>query len=96
TPEDTEEVESEEEEEGTEEEPEVESEEDPEDKLFEIPIGDEVYEVNFEELKSGYLRNEEFVTRQAELEDQYAAKFEELDAERSNLLAALEQYAVTA
>lgn len=96
TPEDNEEVESEEEEEGSEEDPEVESEEDPEDKLFEIPIGDEVYEVNFEELKSGYLRNEEFVTRQAELEDQYAAKFEELDAERSNLLAELEQYAVTA
>src|SRR6185503_8596880 len=58
--------------------PEVEPEAEPEeDKLIEIEIGDDVYEVNMEELKSGYLRNEEYVARQVELEDQYAAKQEQ-------------------
>ncbi|QIQ64379.1 putative scaffold protein [Pseudomonas phage Epa1] len=80
----------------SEEEPEADAEDDLSEKLFEIPIGDDIYEVNFEELKSGYLRNEEFVTRQAELEEEYAAKLESVDAERANLLAELEQYTVTA
>ncbi|QYC95362.1 major capsid protein [Pseudomonas phage PhL_UNISO_PA-DSM_ph0041x] len=95
--EDEPEEESEEDPEGeSEEEPEEGSEDDLSDKLFEIPIGDDIYEVNLEELKSGYLRNEEFVTRQAELEEEYAAKLESVDAERANLLAELEQYTVTA
>lgn len=80
----------------SEDEPETDAEDDLSEKLFEIPIGDDIYEVNFEELKSGYLRNEEFVTRQAELEEEYAAKLESVDAERANLLAELEQYTVTA
>ncbi|QIQ66495.1 scaffolding protein [Pseudomonas phage clash] len=95
--EDEPEEESEEDPEGeSEDEPEADSEDDLSEKLFEIPIGDDIYEVNFEELKSGYLRNEEFVTRQAELEEEYAAKLESVDAERANLLAELEQYTVTA
>lgn len=95
--EDEPEEESEEDPEGeSEDEPEADDEDDLSEKLFEIPIGDEIYEVNFEELKSGYLRNEEFVTRQAELEEEYAAKLESVDAERANLLAELEQYTVTA
>ncbi|AFD10684.1 putative scaffold protein [Pseudomonas phage MR299-2] len=95
--EDEPEEESEEDPEGeSEDEPEVDAEDDLSEKLFEIPIGDDIYEVNFEELKSGYLRNEEFVTRQAELEEEYAAKLESVDAERANLLAELEQYTVTA
>ncbi|QSH71733.1 scaffolding protein [Pseudomonas phage vB_PaeP_fHoPae04] len=95
--EDEPEEESEEDPEGeSEDEPEADDEDDLSEKLFEIPIGDDIYEVNFEELKSGYLRNEEFVTRQAELEEEYAAKLESVDAERANLLAELEQYTVTA
>lgn len=95
--EDEPEEESEEDPEGeSEDEPETDAEDDLSEKLFEIPIGDDIYEVNFEELKSGYLRNEEFVTRQAELEEEYAAKLESVDAERANLLAELEQYTVTA
>ncbi|WOR80506.1 scaffolding protein [Klebsiella pneumoniae] len=95
--EDEPEEESEEDPEGeSEDEPEADAEDDLSEKLFEIPIGDDIYEVNFEELKSGYLRNEEFVTRQAELEEEYAAKLESVDAERANLLAELEQYTVTA
>ncbi|ARB31563.1 scaffolding protein [Pseudomonas tolaasii] len=65
-------------------------------QLFEIDIGDEVYEVNLEELKSGYLRQEEFVNRQTALENDYLAKFEEVDAERSKLIDEIEQYAVIA
>ncbi|WIC41648.1 capsid and scaffold [Pseudomonas phage HZ2201] len=96
-PEEESEEESEEDPEGeSEDEPEADAEDDLSEKLFEIPIGDDIYEVNFEELKSGYLRNEEFVTRQAELEEEYAAKLESVDAERANLLAELEQYTVTA
>jgi len=77
--------------------PEVEPEAEPEeDKLIEIEIGDDVYEVNMEELKSGYLRNEEYVARQVELEDQYAAKQEQVEQTRAQLLEEIEAYAVNA
>lgn len=69
---------------------------DPNEELIEIEIGDEVYDVNLEELKSGYLRQEEFVKRQTDLEENYLAKFEEVDAERVRLLDEIEQYAVVA
>lgn len=69
---------------------------DPDEELIEIEIGDEVYDVNLEELKSGYLRQEEFVKRQTDLEENYLAKFEEVDAERVKLLDEIEQYAVVA
>ncbi|AUV61750.1 head scaffolding protein [Pseudomonas phage Bjorn] len=80
-------------------EPEGEPEADPEEeeeKLIELEIGDDVYEVNLEELKSGYIRNEEFVARQVELEDQHAAKLEQVEQTRAQLLEEIEAYAVTA
>lgn len=92
-------------EEGTEEEPEEgleteesegDSEEEPEEpleeveeKLIEITIGDEEYEVNLEELKSGYIRNEELVKAKEQLEEQVSAKEYELLADREKLV---EQY----
>ncbi|AUX83688.1 head scaffolding protein [Pseudomonas phage NV1] len=69
---------------------------DVDDPLIEIEIGDDVYEVNMEELKSGYLRQEEFVNRQTALEEDYLAKFEAVDEERAKLIAEIEQYAVFA
>lgn len=65
-------------------------------QLIEIEIGEDVYEVNLEELKTGYLRQEEFVNRQTALEEDYLSKFEDLDAERARLLDEIEQYAVVA
>lgn len=77
--------------------PEPEPEPEPEEEqLIEIEIGDDVYEVNLEELKSGYLRNESYVARQVELEDQFAAKQEEVEQTRAQLLEEIEAYAVTA
>lgn len=69
-----EEAEDEESEEESEEEVEEKPEEEPEEKLFEIEIGEDVYEVNEEELKSGYLRNEAFVGRSTQLEKEYSEK----------------------
>lgn len=82
-------LESESEEETEGEEPEEESEEEPEEKLIEITIGDEEYEVNLEELKSGYIRNEELVKAKEQLEEQVSAKEYELLADREKLV---EQY----
>lgn len=62
-----------------------------EDELFEIEIGDEVYEVNKEELLSGYLRNEELVKRQTELEAQAQEREAELEAEQARVADYLEQ-----
>ena len=81
-PEDEEE-DSEDDEEGEEEAPEDEDE--PSDKLFDIEIDGEEYEVNLEELKSGYLRNEALVKRQVELESSFSAKEQELEQERVGL-----------
>ena len=91
--EETEEVESEPEEESEEvESEEGEAEEDIEEgELFEIEIGDEVYEVNKEELLSGYLRNEELVKRQTELESKAQEREAELEAEQARVADYLEQ-----
>jgi hypothetical protein len=73
----------------TEEEPE-ESDEDPEGPLFDIEIDGETYEVNEEELRSGYLRNEQLVQRQGELEEEYSAKVIELEQDRQQLAEQLD------
>lgn len=52
--------------------------------LVDIKIGEDDYEVNFAELKSGYLRNEDYVTKVQVHEAEYlekSAKVEQLEAE---------------
>lgn len=61
-----------------------------EDPLFELTIGDDVYEVNLEELKSGYLRQEEFIGRSSKLEKEYTAKTEQLSSKEVQIEAELE------
>lgn len=90
--EETEEVEAELEEESEEDESEEgEAEEESEEELFEIEIDGEVYEVNKEELYSGYLRNEELVKRQTEVETQLQEREAELEAEQARVADYLEQ-----
>lgn len=61
-----------------------------EEKLIEIQIGDEIYEVNEEELKAGYLRNEALVARTTELETQYNQRFQEVAEKEVQVLAELD------
>lgn len=74
------------EEEGDEEESEEDEPEVPaitDDTLVDIKIGEDEYEVNFLELKSGYLRNEEYVNKVAAHEAEYlekTVKVEQLEA----------------
>lgn len=91
--EETEEVEAELEEESEEDESEEEgeAEEESEEELFEIEIDGEVYEVNKEELYSGYLRNEELVKRQTEVETKLQEREAELEAEQARVADYLEQ-----
>lgn len=81
-------------EEDPEEESEDESEDEPEeaaeDQLIELEIGEEVYEVNLEELKAGYLRNEDLVKRTTELESEYQEKLVALEAKEEELVKELE------
>lgn len=85
------EVETEEDEEDPEDESEdEESEDEGESELFEVEIDGEVYEVNEEELLSGYLRNETLVKRQNELEEEYQAKTVELETDRQRLAEQLD------
>ena len=90
--EESEEVEAELEEESDEDESEEgEAEEESEEDLFEIEIDGEVYEVNKEELYSGYLRNEELVKRQTEVESKLQEREAELEAEQARVADYLEQ-----
>uniref|UniRef100_A0AAU6VZK1 Scaffolding protein n=3 Tax=unclassified bacterial viruses TaxID=12333 RepID=A0AAU6VZK1_9VIRU len=91
--------ESEEEEEGNEEEaegeePEEESEESPgldeEKTLIDIDIDGETYEVNLVELKSGYLRQEEYTKRLAEIDTKRAEVEEQLSQREVDLNRELE------
>lgn len=92
-------------------EPEAESEEDPEgepeeegepesepeaDQLFDITIGEDEYEVNLEELKTGYLRNEDLINRRTALEQEYEEKHVELEQTQEQLRQELEAAAVFA
>ena len=53
--------------------------------LVDIQIGDDTYEVNFAELKAGYLRNEEFVNRAAALEAEHQEKVTALELKEAEL-----------
>lgn len=90
-----EEVDAEDEDEGDEpeedsEDDEPEDEEEGESQLFEVEIDGETYEVNEEELLSGYLRNETLVKRQNELEEGYQSKVIELESDRQRLAEQLD------
>ena len=85
------EQEEDEEQEDEDEESESEEDQETEEKLFEIEIDGETYEVNEEELLSGYLRNEQLVKRQSELEAEYQEKTTELEQHQVQLLSRLEE-----
>lgn len=53
--------------------------------LVDIQIGDDTYEVNFAELRAGYLRNEEFVNRAATLEAEHQEKVTALELKEAEL-----------
>jgi hypothetical protein len=74
----------------SEDETEDETEDEPEDLLVELEIEGEAYEVNLEELKAGYLRNEELVKRTTELESTYQEKLSEVEAKELELVKELE------
>lgn len=84
TEEEAEEDESDEDEDESEEEDKDADEEDAGD-LFEVEIDGEAYEVNLEELKSGYLRQEAYVKRQTELEASFQEREQEVEQERAAL-----------
>lgn len=94
--------EAEEEPEETTEEPEEEEEEEEgdepqavsDDTLFDIEIDGEEYEVNLAELRSGYLRQEEFVKRSTALQEEHDAKIAELTQREAELIREIEATAV--
>lgn len=53
--------------------------------LVDIQIGEDTYEVNFAELKAGYLRNEELVNKTAALEQEHAERVAELEEKQAEL-----------
>jgi len=59
------------------------------DTLVDIKIGEEEYEVNFAELRAGYLRNEDFMARSQQLEADFQTKLDEVEADRDALLQEL-------
>lgn len=81
------------------EEPEEEEEGDPEDEpvaqavaddtLVDIEIDGETYEVNFAELRSGYLRNEDYAAKVNALQVEHDAKVSELEEKQEALLEEL-------
>lgn len=64
------------------------------DKLYDVEIDGETYEVNLPELTSGYLRNEDFVKRSTELETTYSEKIAAAEAKEVQLVQELEAFAV--
>lgn len=91
-----EEAEEESDEEETEDESEEEEkpEEDDAEKLFDIEIDGEVYEVNLPELQAGYLRNEELVKRTTQIESEHAERVAALEVKEAELLQEIEAYAI--
>lgn len=53
--------------------------------LVDIQIGEETYEVNFAELRAGYLRNEEFVNRVQAQDAEYDSKLAALEVREAEL-----------
>lgn len=64
--------------------------------LLDITIGEDVYEVNLAELKSGYLRNEDYVNRVNAAQAEHEEKVAELETTRAELQRELELAAVVA
>lgn len=58
--------------------------------LLDLQIGDETYEVNLAELKSGYLRNEEYVTMMESLQEEHDERVAELELKQAELVKELE------
>lgn len=81
-------AESDEEEE--EEDPEVEPQALSDETLLDLQIGEETYEVNLAELKSGYLRNEEYVTMMESLQEEHDERVAELELKQAELVKELE------
>lgn len=85
-PDSEDEPEDEPEEDTEEDDPEEEEQSEPsEDTLFDITIDGEEYEVNLEELKSGYLRNEEYVGKVQAQEEAYNKKIIDLEVREAEL-----------
>lgn len=66
------------------------------DSLIDITIDGEEYEVNFHELKAGYLRNEDYVKRSTELETEHSTRMAELSQKEAELIREIEATAVIA
>lgn len=64
------------------------------DKLYDIEIDGEVYEVNLPELTSGYLRNEDYVKRTTALEKEYSEKQAAVETREQELIREIESFAV--
>ncbi len=64
------------------------------DTLVDLDIGGETYEVNFHELKAGYLRNEDYVNKVNVLQQEHDAKVDELEQQRDQLLSELRALSV--
>lgn len=77
-----------------EEQPEEESQAVSDDTLVDLEIGGETYEVNFHELKAGYLRNEDYVNKVNVLQQEHDAKVDELEQQRDALLNELRALSV--
>lgn len=58
--------------------------------LLDLQIGEETYEVNLAELKSGYLRNEEYVTMMESLQEEHDERVAELELKQAELVKELE------
>lgn len=64
------------------------------DTLVDIEIDGEAYEVNFHELKAGYLRNEDYAAKVNVLQKEHDAKVEALEAKQEELLDELRALSV--
>ena len=64
------------------------------DTLVDLDINGETYEVNFHELKSGYLRNEDYVNKVNALQVEHDAKVEALEAKQAELVDELRALSV--
>lgn len=62
--------------------------------LVDIQIGDDTYEVNFAELRAGYLRQEEYVSKVNQYEAEYLEKSSQLEDLQAQLTQELQQVAV--
>lgn len=66
----------------------------PDDRLFDIEIDGETYEVNLPELRTGYLRQEELIKRRTALEAEHTEKVTQLEVKEAELIREVEAYAI--